>query len=62
MMRKIVMTTDGKHVGETVDSTADVIVFADGEQMQVEKRLYENRVLSNSNYIVILEDYTWLSC
>lgn len=56
MMKKIVMTTDGKHVGETVDSTADVIVFADGEQMQVEKRLYENRVLSNSNYIIILED------
>ncbi len=56
MMLKIIMTTDGKHVGETVDSTADVIEFADGETMQVEKRLYQNRVLSNSNYILILED------
>lgn len=56
MMKKVVMTTDGKHVGETVDSTASVIVFADGEQMQVEKRLYENKVLSNSNYIIILEE------
>lgn len=56
MMKKIVQTTDGKHVGETVDSTADIIEFADGETMQVEKRLYENRVLSNSNYILILEE------
>jgi uncharacterized protein YkvS len=56
MMKKVVMTTDSKHVGDTVDSTADVIEFADGETMQVEKRLADNRVLSNSNYVIILED------
>jgi hypothetical protein len=56
MMKKVVMTTDGKHVGDTVDSTADVIEFADGETMQVINRLADNRVLSNSNYVIILED------
>ena len=56
MMKRIVQTTDGKHVGETVDSAAEIIIFADGEKMQVEQRLYENKVLSNSHYIIILED------
>ena len=56
MMKKISMTTDGKHVGDMVDPTLDVITFEDGETMEVEERRYDNRVVSNSNYVIILED------
>jgi hypothetical protein len=54
-MKTIVDSTDKKHLGENVDETADVITFANGEIMQVEKRLHGNTVLANSNYVIFLE-------
>jgi len=54
-MKTIVDSTDKKHIGETIDETKNVIVFANGETMVVERRLYNNTVLSNSNYVLFLE-------
>jgi hypothetical protein len=54
-MKKIVDSTDKKHIGEEVDETTNPLVFANGEKMQVAVRLNDNRVLANSNYIIILE-------
>lgn len=54
-MKKVIDSTDKKHIGDMVDETADVIVFSDGEQMPVEKRLGGDTVLANSNYIIFLE-------
>jgi hypothetical protein len=54
-MKTVVDSTDKKHLGERVDVTAEVIVFANGETMRVEKRLHDNTVLANSNYVIYLE-------
>lgn len=54
-MKTVVDSTDKKHIGERVDETADVIIFANGETMRVERRLHDNTVLSNSNYVLFLE-------
>jgi hypothetical protein len=54
-MKTVVDSTDKKHLGERVDETAEVIVFANGETMRVEKRLHDNTVLANSNYVIYLE-------
>ena len=54
-MKKIIDSTDKKHIGEVVDETTNPVVFANGEKMQVAVRLNDNRVLANSNYIIILE-------
>lgn len=53
-MKKVVDSTDKKHIGEMVDETTNPIVFADGEKMNVALRLHDNNVLANSNYIIIL--------
>ncbi len=53
-MKKILDSTDKKHIGEVVDETANPIVFANGEEMRVAVRLHDNTVLANSNYIIIL--------
>jgi RNase P/RNase MRP subunit p29 len=53
-MKVIVDSTDKKHIGEVVDETANPVVFANGETMQVAVRLHGNTVLANSNYIIIL--------
>lgn len=55
-MRKVVDSTDKKHIGEVVDETASTIVFANGETMRVDYRLYDKTVLANSNYIIILTE------
>ena len=55
-MKTIIDTTDKKHVGETIDETQNPIVFADGEQMQVTKRLHNDTVIANSNYIIFLSE------
>lgn len=55
-MKKILDSTDKKHIGEVVDETASIIVFANGETMRVDKRLYDNTVLANSNYIITLTE------
>lgn len=55
-MKKIVDSTDKKHIGEVVDETASLIVFDNGETMRVDKRLYDNTVLANSNYIITLTE------
>lgn len=54
-MKTILASTDGKHIGERIDETADVITFRDGLTMVVEKRLHDNTVLANSHYVLILE-------
>lgn len=54
-MKKIIDSTDKKHVGEVIDETANPIIFDNGEKMQVAIRLHNNTVLANSNYILILE-------
>lgn len=54
-MKTIVDSTDKKHLGERVDENAEVITFANGETMRVEKRLHDNTVLANSNYVITLE-------
>lgn len=54
-MKKVIDSTDKRHIGDMVDETADVIVFEDGERMAIDKRLNGNSVLANSNYIIILE-------
>ena len=53
-MKIVIDSTDKKHIGESVDETLNIIVFANGETMIVEKRLYNNTVLSNSNYVLFL--------
>lgn len=53
-MKIVLDSTDKKHIGELVDESADVIVFANGETMTIEKRLHDNTVLANSNYVLIL--------
>lgn len=53
-MKKIIDSTDKKHIGDAVDENANPIVFADGRTMQVAVRLNNNTVLANSNYIIIL--------
>ena len=53
-MRTVLDSTDKKHIGEVVTETDDVIVFANGETMVVEKRLHNNTVLANSNYVLFL--------
>lgn len=55
-MKTVVDSTDKKHIGEVVDETANPIVFADGEKMQVAVRLNNNTVLANSNYIITLKE------
>lgn len=55
-MKKILDSTDKKHIGEVVDETAFIIVFANGETMRVDIRLYDNTVLANSNYIITLTE------
>lgn len=55
-MKKVIDSTDNKHIGDLVDETLDVISFANGETMYVEKRLHENTVLANSNYIIVLSE------
>jgi hypothetical protein len=54
-VKTVVDSTDKKHLGERVDETAEVIVFANGETMRVDKRLHEDTVLANSNYVIYLE-------
>lgn len=54
-MKKVIDSTDKKHIGDIVDETADVVQFKDGEKMEVTTRIYDNRVLSNSNYVIVLE-------
>ena len=54
-MKKIIDSTDKKHVGEVIDETTNPIIFDNGEKMQVAIRLHNNTVLANSNYILILE-------
>jgi hypothetical protein len=54
-MKTIVDSTDKKHIGEVIDETSDVIVFLNGEVMQIEKRLHNDTVLANSNYVIFLE-------
>lgn len=53
-MRTVLDSTDKKHIGEVIAETDDVIVFANGETMVVEKRLHDNTVLANSNYVLYL--------
>ncbi len=54
-MKTVVDSTDKKHIGERIDETAEVITFANGETMRIEKRLHDNTVLANSNYVIFLE-------
>ena len=54
-MKKIIDSTDKKHIGEVVDETTNPVVFANGEKMQVAIRLNNGAVLANSNYILILD-------
>lgn len=53
-MRTVIDSTDKKHIGEFVDEKSDVIVFANGETMIVERRLHNATVLANSNYVIFL--------
>lgn len=53
-MKTVVDSTDKKHIGEQVDEVADVIVFANGEKMAVERRLHDNTVLASSHYVLVL--------
>lgn len=55
-MRTVLDSTDKKHIGEIVDETASVIVFANGETMPVERRLHDNTVLASSNYVIFLSE------
>lgn len=54
-MKKVIDSTDKKHINDIIDETKDVIEFSDGEKMEVTTRLYGDRVLSNSNYVIVLE-------
>jgi len=56
-MRKIIDTTDKKHVGDIIDDKANPIVFENGDVMQVAVRLHSCTVLANSNYIVVLSPF-----
>lgn len=56
-MRKIIDTTDKKHIGDVIDDKANPITFENGEKMQVAVRLHNNTVLANSNYIVVLSPF-----
>lgn len=53
-MKTVIDSTDKKHIGEVIAETDDLIVFANGETMVVEKRLHNNTVLANSHYVLIL--------
>lgn len=53
-MKTVIDSTDKKHIGEVIAETDDLIVFANGETMTVEKRLHDNTVLANSNYVLYL--------
>ena len=55
-MKTVLDSTDQKHIGDVVDELEDVLIFADGELMRVEKRLHDNTVLANSNYVIILSE------
>lgn len=55
-MKTVIESTDKKHIGERVDETADVIVFANGETMPVERRLHGDTVLASSNYVIFLSE------
>jgi len=55
-MKTVIDSTDKKHIGDKVDESAEVIVFADGETMRVEKRLNGGNVLANSNYVIFLSE------
>ena len=55
-MKKIIDSTDKKHIGDIVDENANPIVFADGRTMPVDVRLNNNTVLANSNYIITLSE------
>jgi len=56
-MRKVIDTTDKKHIGDVIDDKANPIEFENGEKMQVSVRLHNNTVLANSNYIVVLSPF-----
>ena len=50
---KILETTDHKHVGELISLSGDIIIFSDGEYMEIEKiiNLEDNTIIyANSNY------------
>ena len=53
-MKKVIDSTDKKHIGEEIDETQNPIVFENGERMQVAVRLHNDTVIANSNYIIIL--------
>lgn len=55
-MKTVVDSTDKKHIGEVIVDTDDVIVFANGETMVVERRLHNGNVLANSNYVIFLSE------
>lgn len=55
-MKTILDSTDKKHIGEIVSETDDLIVFANGETMVIEKRLHNGTVLANSNYVIFLSE------
>jgi hypothetical protein len=55
-MRTVLDSTDKKHIGEVIDETSDLIVFANGETMVIEKRLHNNTVLANSHYVLFLTE------
>jgi hypothetical protein len=56
-MRKIIDSTDKKHIGDVIDDTANPVVFADGTTMQIVLRLHHGTVLANSNYIIVLSPF-----
>lgn len=56
-MKKIIDTTDKKHVGDVIDDRANPITFENGETMNVAVRLHSGTVLANSNYIVVLSPF-----
>jgi hypothetical protein len=55
-MKTVIDSTDKKHIGEVIDEALDLIVFANGETMSVEKRLHANTVLANSHYVLFLSE------
>lgn len=53
-MKRVVDTTDGKHVGDIIDPSDNPVVFSDGATMYVTKISDDGLVLANSNYVIIL--------
>ena len=55
MKAQIIYTTDGKYIGEEIETNENILVFDDTEIEITRKQYFQDQqlfILSNSNYVI----------